>query len=139
MPIVPPISWPVVFRPGEHAALLVGGAGHDRHRDGDEHDAQAEAGHEHAGQDVGEVAAAGAGAGEQQHAACGGGEAGRHRQPESGVLEHVLADMHAGGERDGERQEAQPGQQRAGAEHVLHVQRDQQEGAEQARRRPRAS
>ena len=47
------------------------------------------------------------------------------------MLEHVLADMHAGGKRDGERQEAQSGQQRARAEPVLHVQRDQQERAEQ--------
>ena len=39
--------------------------------------------------------------------------------------------MDAGADRDGERQERQPGLERAGAEHVLQVQRGEQEGAEQ--------
>ena len=52
-----------------------------------------------------------------------------------GVTDHVAADMRAQADDDGHRQEREPGLQRAGAEHVLQVDRGEQERAEQDRGR----
>ena len=70
-------------------------------------------------------------AGEQQHAGGGDREPGGERDADAGAGDHVLGGVHADGDRAGERQEGQAGLQRAGAEHVLQVQRGQQEGPEQ--------
>ena len=106
-------------------------AGEHGDGDRDEHDAEADAGDEHAGQHIGGVAAV-------------------PPTPESSSIPAAAtANPPASGTRtpawvmtwvaawtptpiaSGQRQERQPGLQRAGAEHVLQVQRGQQEGAEQ--------
>ena len=58
MPSEPPISWPVVFRPDSIPVSSSAAPVSTDDRDGDEDDPEADAGDEHAGQDVGDVAAA---------------------------------------------------------------------------------
>jgi hypothetical protein len=70
-------------------------------------------------------------AGEQQHPRSGDGEAAGEREPDTGAGDQVGAGVHAGGDRPGEGQECEAGLQRARSEHVLEVQRGQQEGPEQ--------
>ena len=131
MPSEPPISWPVVFRPDSipvsWSAAPVSTATETR----DEDDPEADAGDEHAGQHVGGVAAVRADAGEQQHPGGGDREPGGERDPDAGVGDEVAGGVDAGADRDGERQERQPGLERPGPEHVLQVQRGEQERAEQ--------
>ena len=73
--------------------------------------------------------------GQQQEPGRGGREARRHRGPDAGVGHHVAADVDTGRERDGEREEGEPGLEGTRSEHVLHVQRGEQEQAEQRGRR----
>ena len=130
MPIEPPISWPVVLRP-ESMPVFVPGPGHDGHRDADEHDAESDPCDEHPRQDIAEVAAVGADGRQHQHPAGRGCEADGHRHTDPCVSEHVVSDMHPAGQRDSQRQEREPGLQWPGAQDVLHVEGDEQEGAEQ--------
>ena len=117
--------------PGEHPGLLLRGAGEHRDRDADERDAEADTGDQHAGQQVGGVAAAGVDAGEQQHPAGRDGERGGERDAHAGVADDVGAEVDADGEGRCHGQERQSALERAGAEHVLHVDRAEQERAEQ--------
>ena len=115
---------------GEHSGLLVLGSGHNGDGDRNEHEAESETGDEHAGEQVGEVAAVGVDAGEQQHPAAVTAKptAIGRRTPACGI--RWVATCTPAPSR-GEWQERQTGDQRAGSAHVLQVQRGQQEVAEQ--------
>ena len=69
--------------------------------------------------------------GQQEEPGRGGGEARRHRGADAGVGHHMAADVDAGRERDGEREEGEPGLEGTRSEDVLHVERGEQEQAEQ--------
>ena len=119
----------------QHAGLVVGGAGEHRQRDRDQRDAEPQARDEHARQDVGDVAALCVDTGEQQHAGGRQREGDRHGDPQAGVPDEVAAEMRAQADDDGHRQEGETGFQRAGAEHLLQVDRGEQERPEQDRGR----
>ena len=56
------------IEPRDHPVLFLASAGEDRHRDRHGRDAKRDTGDEHAGQDVGQVAAVCADAGQEEHA-----------------------------------------------------------------------
>ena len=119
----------------QHARLVVGGAGEHGQRHRDQRDAESQARDEHARQDIAEVAAIAVDAGQQQHPGGGQRERDGHGDPQAGVTDEVAAEMRAEADDDGHRQEREPGLQRAGAEHLLQVDRGEQERAEQDRGR----
>ena len=110
MPIVPPISWPVVLSPDSMPLSSSLAPVMTDDGDADEHDAEAEAGDEHAGQDIAEVAAVGAGgrraAASRLRSAANPAAIGT-RTP--ACIEQVVADPDARGKRDGEGQEREAG------------------------------
>ena len=140
MPSEPPISCPVVFRPdsipvsSSRAPVSTETATETRTTP------RPTPAMSIAGQHVGDVAAAGA---RRRRAAASRRRRRRSRRragpgPRRGATT-LAADVHAGADRDGERQERQAGLQRAGAEHVLQVQRVTAGRTRTARRRRRAS
>src|SRR5581483_1976789 len=115
---------------GDHAGLVVAGAGEDADGHRGAGQAEPEAGHEHSGQQVAEVAAVGGDVGEEQQTASGQCER-RPGYPAQAVLVDQLAGgagAHAG--REGERDECEPGRERAVAERELQVERAEQEQPE---------
>ena len=133
MPSEPPISWPVVFRPESIPDSCSAAPVSTETETETRMMPRPRPATSMPGSTSASVAAVRADAGEQQHPGGGDREAGRERDPHAGVGDDVAAGVHAGADRDGERQEREPGRERAGAEHVLQVQRGQQERAEQHR------
>ena len=130
MPIVPPISWPVELRPeiipvsSSRAPVRIGD------RDGDDGDAEPESGDEHAGQDVADVAAVLADVGEQGHAGRGDEEGAGEWAADAVLADDVAGRVRADPGRERERDEGEAGRERPHAEHVLEVERAEQEEAE---------
>jgi len=134
MPSEPPISSPVVFRPDGNPALLVGGAGEhrarDRDRDRDEDDPEASPGDEHAGQEVGGVAAVGL----TPESRCWPRRSRSQRRAGRGLRRERSRDRRRRRRRPSRRRTAgtqAPGLERLGPEHVLQVQRREQERSPQ--------
>jgi hypothetical protein len=119
----------------EHARLVVGGAGEHGQGHRDQRDAESQPRHEHAGQDIADVAAVAVDTGQQQHAGGDQRERDGHGDAQTRVTDEVAAEMRAQADDHGHRQEREPGLQRAGAQHLLQVDRGEQERAEQHRGR----
>ena len=115
---------------GDHPRLVLAGAGEDRDRDRDDGDAEPEPGDEHPGQDVAEIGAVLADVREQRHAGGGDRERRRERHPHAVTADDVAGGVSADPGRERERDEREAGHERAGAEHVLEVERAEQEEAE---------
>ena len=115
---------------GDHSRLVLAGAGQDRDRDGDDGDAEAEAGDEHPGEDVAEVGAVLAHVGEERHPGRRDQERRGERHADAVAADDVPGRVGAEPGRERERDEREAGHQRARAEHVLQVERAEQEEAE---------
>jgi hypothetical protein len=129
IPIVPPISWPVNW-PRDHTRLVLAGAGEDRDGDRDHGDAKANAGDQHSGQHVSEVAAAGADLGEKGHADRRYSECRGQRCPHAMTSDQVAGHVRADACRKGKRDEREAGHEGARAEDVLEVDRAEEEQPE---------
>ena len=121
-------------QPRQHAGLLVAGTGEDGDCDRHQDYPKSQAGDEHPGQDVGQIAAVRVGAREQQQARGADGERASHRDTHAAAAHELAAEVGARAGRQGEWKESEPCLERACAEHVLHVERQEQERAEEERR-----
>ncbi len=115
---------------GDHSGFVLAGAGQDCDRDGDDGDSEPEAGDEHPGEDVAEVGAVLADVGEESHSGGGDQECRGERHADAVAPDDVGGGVGAEPGREGERDEGEAGHQRVRAEHVLQVERAEEEEAE---------
>ena len=115
---------------GDHPGLVVAGAGEDGDRDGDDGDTEPEPGDEHAREDVSDVAAVLADVGQKSHPGGGDQERCGERAANAVLARDVTGRVGADACRQGERDEGEASRERPHAEHVLEIQRAEQEEAE---------
>ena len=133
-PSAPPICCDVLIRPGGQAGLVVLDARHrgDRHRH--EREAEADRGQQRREQDVGHVVAVRRDLREPDQPARGQQQAGDQHRLEAEAGRQPGGQAGRDDDAAGQRQVGEPGLERVVAEHLLHVQRDEEEHREQRRR-----